>query len=75
MKTVKASLELRINAARQMIHAYETNIRLFESGAATPDVGELVANRMLLRRKRNQLAKLIGEQAIHRARKSSQAFA
>lgn len=64
MKIIQASLEVRIATAQRMISAYESNIAAFESGAATPDVGELMANRMLLSRKRKQLRKMMGEKAI-----------
>lgn len=69
---MKVSLDTRIAAAEIMIRSYVANIEQFESGAATPDVGELMANRMLLSRKRKQLVKLKGERAIRNMHTRSQ---
>jgi hypothetical protein len=67
MIKAKASTDVQIAAAKRAIKNYESNIAQFESGALTPDVGELVANRLLLARKRKQLRKLTGDLAIQRA--------
>ncbi len=52
------NIEQRIQAARLAIANYERVIFAFESGAAIPDVGELLGNRLLLGRKRRQLKAL-----------------
>lgn len=66
---VKASLEVQIAAAERAINSYASNIAAFESGALTPEVGELLANRLLLTRKRKQLAMLKGQRiAVNAAR-------
>lgn len=71
MKIVQASLEVRIASARRAIENYESNIKMFESGAATPGVGELVANKLLLNRKRKQLRELQGFKAIRTVARQS----
>jgi hypothetical protein len=67
MSKIKASIEVQIAAAEKAIRNYESNIRMFESGELTPEVGELVGNRLLLARKRKQLRVLQGQRAITRA--------
>lgn len=64
MANIKASVQVQIAAARRAIQNYESNIAQFESGALVPDIGELTANRLLLQRKRKQLRKLEGRNAI-----------
>lgn len=71
MKTIHASLLQRIAAAEQLIAHYAANIRLFESGAAHPEVGELLANRLLLARKHKQLKLMKSQLAIRTVARQS----
>lgn len=52
------NLQQRIQSCRLAIANYERVVSAFESGAAIPDIGELMGNRMLLARKRRQLRAL-----------------
>jgi hypothetical protein len=52
------NLEQQLQAARHAIAAYERRIADFENGNATPAIGELLGNRLLLERKRRQLRQL-----------------
>lgn len=58
------NIEQQLQACRLAIANYERVVSAFESGAATPDVGELLGNRMLLARKRRQLRALETQRTV-----------
>jgi len=60
------SIEQRIQSAKRSISNYESNIAMFERGDAIPGIGELHANRLLLKRKKRQLQALQVTQTIKR---------
>lgn len=71
----QASVEVRILAAQRMIAHYQQTLILFQSGKAEPQVGELLANKLLLKRKQAQLKSLKAEKVIQDSRRMTLAVA
>jgi hypothetical protein len=49
------NIEQRLQSARRAIVSYRARIAAFESGAAVPDVGELIGMQRLLKRAERRL--------------------
>jgi hypothetical protein len=59
LMTTEASIDQQIESARSLIAVYQSNLIQFASGKLTPNIGEVVANELLLKRKQRQLSKLL----------------